>query len=135
MRTFHTLIIPRGNDAFIYTRYTFRDLIDCRGADIIQADAYICGGVTEWRRIAAYASAHSLPMAPHGNPHIGSHCVGGVPNGLIVEAGMYMGIKSEIPLIIEPLTPKEGYLYLTEDPGFGFNIDREAIEFMQNKQA
>ncbi len=129
------LDVPVATGENISTRYAFRDLMDVQGADIIQADAYICGGVTEWRRIAAYASAHGLPMAPHGNPHIGSHCVGGVPNGLIVEAGMYMGIKSEIPLIVEPLRPDNGYLSLTEEPGFGFKVDREAIKFIQEKRA
>ncbi len=129
------LDVPVATGENISTRYTFRDLIDARGADIIQADAYICGGITEWHRIAAYAAANNLPMAPHGNPHIGSHCVAGVPNGLIVEAGMYMGIKPEIPLIIEPLVPDQGYLNMAEDPGFGFKVDREAIEFVRQKYA
>ncbi len=125
------LDVPVATGENVSTRYSFRDMIDARAADIIQADAYYCGGITEWRRIAAYAEVNNLPMAPHGNAHIGSHCVAGVPNGLIVEAGMYTGIKSETPQVIEPLYPKDGYLEMTEVPGFGFVVDRDAIKHFE----
>ena len=85
--------------------------------------------LTEWRKIAAYAHAHNLPMAPHGNAHIGAHCVGGAPNGLIVEVGMYAGRKPSRPPVIEPLTVREGVITLTDEPGHGFVIDRDAIRW------
>jgi len=123
------LDIPVATGENVSTRYAFRDLIDARAADIIQADPLYCGGITEWRRIAAYAAAHNLPMAPHGNPHIGAHCVAGVPNGLIVEVGLYHGLRPTRPPIVQPLEVREGVITLGEAPGFGFVIDREAIRW------
>jgi L-alanine-DL-glutamate epimerase-like enolase superfamily enzyme len=109
--------------------YAFRDMVDARACDIIQADALYCGGITEWRKIAAYAGGHRLPMAPHGSPHIGAHCVGGVQNGLIVEVGMYAGRETVRPSVLAPLDVKDGYIQLSEAPGFGFDIDRDAIKW------
>jgi L-alanine-DL-glutamate epimerase-like enolase superfamily enzyme len=123
------LAVPVATGENVSTRYAFRDMIDARAADIIQADALICGGLTEWRRIAAYAAAHDLPMAPHGNPHVGAVCVGGVPNGLIVEVGMYAGRRPARPPVVQPLTVKDGYVDLTDAPGIGWVIDREAINW------
>jgi D-arabinonate dehydratase len=123
------LDIPVATGENVSGRYAFRDMIDLRAADIIQADAYICGGLTEWRRIAAYAAAHDLPMAPHGDPIVGAACVGGVPNGSIVEVGLYGGRQTPRPPIVAPIVVKDGYIDLGEEPGFGFKIDRDAIRW------
>ena len=60
--------IPIATGENEYTRYGFRDLIACGGVDILQPDANVLGGVTEWRHIASLASAYRLPLAPHGSP-------------------------------------------------------------------
>jgi D-arabinonate dehydratase len=121
------LEIPVATGENVSTRYGFRDLIDARAADIIQADALYCGGLTEWRKIAAYAAAHNLPVAPHGSAHVGAVCVGGAPNGLIVEVGMYAGRRPERPPIVQPVAVRDGIITLSDEPGLGFAVDREAI--------
>jgi L-alanine-DL-glutamate epimerase-like enolase superfamily enzyme len=68
-------------------------------------------------------------MAPHGNAHVGSHCVGGVSNGLIVEVGMYAGRKPARPAMVAPLVVENSMVDLGEAPGFGFQIDRDAIKW------
>lgn len=123
------LDIPVATGENVTLLTPFRDLIDARAADIIQADPLYCGGLTEWRKIAAYAQAHNLPMAPHGNPHIGAHCVAGLPNGLIVEVGMYAGRKPDRPQIVAPLTVAQGVLTMSDEPGHGLIIDRDAIRW------
>lgn len=47
--------------------YAFRDLLERRGASVIQPDIIHCGGLSEARRIAALAEAYRVAMAPH-NP-------------------------------------------------------------------
>jgi D-galactarolactone cycloisomerase len=123
------LDIPVATGENVSSRFGFRDMIDARACDIVQADALYCGGITEWRKIAAYAAAHNLPMAPHGSAHIGAHCVGGVQNGLIVEVGMYAGRQTPRPAMLAPLVVENGYIQLTDTPGFGFQIDRDAISW------
>lgn len=123
------LDIPVATGENVTLLTPFRDLIDARAADIIQADPLYCGGITEWRKIAAYAQAHNLPMAPHGNPHIGAHCVAAVPNGLIVEVGLYAGRRPARPPIVAPLTVVDGMITMSDEPGHGFVIDRDAIRW------
>ncbi|HUE75422.1 MAG TPA: enolase C-terminal domain-like protein [Chloroflexota bacterium] len=128
--------MPVATGENVSTRYAFRDLIDARAADIIQADALYCGGITEWRKIAAYADAHNLPMAPHGNAHVGAAGVAGVPNGLIVEVGMYAGRKTARPPIVQPLEVRDGYVVMSEEPGLNFQVDRDAIRWnLENPEA
>jgi L-alanine-DL-glutamate epimerase-like enolase superfamily enzyme len=83
----------------------------------------------EWRKIADYAAAHSLPMAPHGNPHVGAVCVGGVSNGMIVEVGLYAGRKPARPPIVQPVVVQDSFIWLGEEPGIGYVIDRDAIRW------
>lgn len=111
----------------------WRDMIDARACDILNADALYCGGPTEWRRIAALAHAHSLPMAPHGNGHVHAQLVGGVPNGTIVEVGLYQGLRPARPPTVEPLRVVDGFIDLTDEPGFGWRIDREAIKWHMDR--
>jgi galactonate dehydratase len=47
--------------------HAFRDLLEKRGASIVQPDIIHCGGLTEARRIAALAEAYRAALAPH-NP-------------------------------------------------------------------
>jgi D-arabinonate dehydratase len=77
--------IPIATGENEYTRYGFRDLIEHNSAAILNADAKICGGVTEWMKIAALAQAHDLDVAPHGSQDIHVHLVAAVANGLILE--------------------------------------------------
>lgn len=77
--------IPIATGENEYTRYGFRDLISSGGADILQPDANVLGGVTEYRHIASLASAHNLPIAPHGSALLHVHLVAAISNGLIVE--------------------------------------------------
>jgi L-alanine-DL-glutamate epimerase-like enolase superfamily enzyme len=121
------LDVPVATGENVGSLSPWRDLIDARGCDIVQADPLYCGGMTEWRRIAAYAAAHGLPVAPHGVPHVGAHCVAGLPNGLIAEVGLYGGRESEAPPIVAPLRVEDGVVRLGDEPGFGFKIDRDAL--------
>ena len=123
------LDVPVATGENVSSRYGFREMIDARACDIIQADPLYCGGITEWRKIAAYAEAHNLPMAPHGSAHVGAHCVGGVQNGMIVEVGMYAGRERTRPSVVAPLQVDGGYIQLTELAGFGFQIDRDALRW------
>jgi L-alanine-DL-glutamate epimerase-like enolase superfamily enzyme len=41
-------------------------LITAGVVDIVQPDVTRVGGITEWMKIAHFASAHGLKVAPHG---------------------------------------------------------------------
>ncbi len=77
--------IPIATGENEYTRYGFRDLIRYEAAAILNADAKILGGVTEFMKVAALAQAHDLDIAPHGSQDIHIHLVCAISNGLILE--------------------------------------------------
>jgi D-arabinonate dehydratase len=77
--------IPIASGENEYTRYGFRDLIAQGSVAILNADAKILGGVTEFMKVAALAQAHDLDIAPHGSQDIHVHLVAAIPNGLILE--------------------------------------------------
>ena len=77
--------IPIATGENEYTRYGFRDLILRGQVPILNADAIICGGVTEFMKIAALAQAFDVEIAPHGPQEIHVHLVAALSNGLILE--------------------------------------------------
>lgn len=118
------LDIPIASGENEFTRWGARDLIDAHAADIIQLDPNTCGGISEWLKVAALASAHHLKMAPHGNPHIGSCCVAAVENGLITES-YPTAFKNKLmkPVDFRP----DGFIYMSESPGLGLEWDEDLI--------
>jgi L-alanine-DL-glutamate epimerase-like enolase superfamily enzyme len=77
--------IPIATGENEYTRYGFRDLIKHDAAAILNADAKILGGVTEFMKVVALAQANELDIAPHGSQDIHVHLVAAISNGLILE--------------------------------------------------
>lgn len=120
--------IPVATGENEYTRYGFRDLIEHRAAAILNADAQILGGVTEFMKVAALAQAYDLPVAPHGNQDVHVHLVSAIPNGLIVE--YYRDTVDPMwgKSFKEQLMLKDGYLKPPDRPGFGIELNEEALK-------
>ncbi|MBN1401452.1 MAG: mandelate racemase/muconate lactonizing enzyme family protein [Anaerolineae bacterium] len=113
-----------------FTRWGFRDLIDAGAVEVVQADPNICGGISEWLKIAALASAKHLKMAPHGNPNVGSCCVAAVENGLITESYP----TSHRNLLMGPVDfRQDGYIYMSDAPGLGIDWDEQALAQLKAK--
>jgi D-arabinonate dehydratase len=112
-----------------YTITGFKDLIDQRTADVLNADAQILGGITEWQKCAHYASANHIPVAPHGDQEIHVHLVAAVPNGLIVEyydngLNRLKDAMFHQQLELEP----NGTITAPSRPGLGFDLNHSALE-------
>ncbi|MFW5789573.1 MAG: mandelate racemase/muconate lactonizing enzyme family protein [Spirochaetota bacterium] len=109
------LDVPVASGENTFTRFGFRDLIERGATEVVQADPNTCGGISEWLKIAAQASAGHLPMAPHGKAEIGCSCVAAVGNGLITEH-YPTAFRSELT---EPLTFRNGRIEMPDEPGLG----------------
>jgi D-arabinonate dehydratase len=118
------LDVPVATGEMETTRWGFRAMLAARALDICQADPVNCGGLTEWRKIAALATADHLPLAPHGLHYIGMHCVAAIPEALTVET--YPEVYA-FPELIPPLTLTDGMITLPDAPGLGLEIDRAAL--------
>jgi D-arabinonate dehydratase len=118
--------IPIATGENEYTRYGFRDLIDSDGVDILQADANIMGGVTEWRHVASMASARGLEMAPHGSSMLHVHLVAAVANGMIVEHVITEG-KTDRLFDYDIRLDADGMISPPQKPGIGFELNEEVV--------
>lgn len=117
-----------------YTRYGFRRLIDCGAMDIVQVDPTRSGGLTECRKIAAYASAHKLPITSHifagGLTFMaGLHFSCGVDNGFLLECEANPNpLRSEMFTDYRLKLDENGCVSVPEGPGFGVTVDFDALE-------
>jgi L-alanine-DL-glutamate epimerase-like enolase superfamily enzyme len=119
--------IPIATGENEYTRYGFRDLIEERCAAIIQPDALIMGGVSEFMKVAALAQAHDLPVAPHGKQEVHIQLVAAVPNGLTLE--YYSGSTDPMwdKMFEETLQLEDGFVRPPDRPGMGIELNEEAL--------
>ncbi len=118
------MLIAGGEHEF--TRYGFRDLIEKKAVDILQPDIYRAGGVSELKKIAALASACGLPVIPHGVGAPTYHFVISTSNCPRAE---YVDILAQggRPLLKGEPLPKNGFLELSDAPGFGYELDEEVL--------
>ena len=109
-----------------YTRYGFRELIEKKAVDILQPDIYRAGGLSELKKIAAMASAHNLPVIPHGVGAPTYHFVMATTNAPRAE---FVDIFAQggRPLLKGEPQPKDGFLELSAAPGFGYDLDEEVL--------
>ena len=124
--------VPLATGESLYNRFEFLNLISNQGADIIQPDICVCGGLLEMKKINAIAEAHYVSIAPH-NPMgplataVNLHFCASAPNFKILE--YILPTESDWgDWVDEPYLPKDGYLELRPDrPGWGIEINEEAF--------
>ena len=124
--------VPLATGESLYTRFEFLDLMSKHGADIIQPDICVCGGLLEMRKIAAIAEAHYVTVAPH-NPMgplaaaVNLHFAAATPNFKILEYHL-PDERGGGRWLDDPYVPVDGYLELRPDrPGLGVEVNEEAI--------
>ncbi|HET8570122.1 MAG TPA: mandelate racemase/muconate lactonizing enzyme family protein [Candidatus Limnocylindria bacterium] len=112
------------------TRWEFEALIRAGGADILQPDVAVIGGVSEWLAVARLAAEASLPVAPHWYHPLHVHLAAATPHCLTVEHfSLDLDIYNFDALIREDarLVPKDGRLVAPERPGHGVELDPAAL--------
>jgi len=124
--------IPIAGGEHEFTLYGFRELLDARAVDYIQFDTNRVGGLTQARKIAALAEAHSIPVIPHAGQMHNYHVVMASLNSPMAEffPPVDVEVGNELFWYIfkgEP-TPKDGYIDLDENtPGLGLSVDEAAL--------
>ena len=119
------VVIATGEIA--YGRWYHKELLDKRGAEILQTDALVCGGITEWKRIAATAASYGVTMCPHWFHDVHAHLVAATPNARYVEFFPDDQVLNFRRLIDTQLADENGDLILPQTPGLGFEFDARAV--------
>ena len=111
------------------TRHNFARLCDRDAARILQPDVTVCGGITEWLKIAHFAAALDVPIAPHYNWNLHAPLVGAIENGRWVEY-FYRDMDVVVfdDVVDSPLAPgDDGIIDLPDDPGHGVALDDTVV--------
>lgn len=108
-------------------RWRFRELIDAGGAEILQSDAAVCGGISEWRKIAAYADCRGVTVSPHWFHDLHAPLVAATPNARFVEFFTDDQVLNFRRLINNQLQLRDGRVVLRQAPGLGFEFDERAV--------
>jgi L-alanine-DL-glutamate epimerase-like enolase superfamily enzyme len=122
--------IPISGGEHEYTRWGIKQLLDARAVDVMQADIYWCGGISETQKICALASAYDIPLIPHGHSTPASaHLIAAWPEPTtpLLE---YLIKWNEIHqyFLATPLKPINGVVTLPTTPGLGMELDEDKME-------
>lgn len=109
-------------------RWRFQELLEKRAAMILQTDAAVCGGISEWRRIAAMAAGFGVTVCPHWFHDLHVHLVAATPNARFVEYFSDDQVLNFRRLVDTQLTFDNGNLVVPTGPGLGFRFDANAVE-------
>jgi len=125
--------IPIAGGEHEFTLYGFRELIEARAVDYIQFDTNRVGGLTQARKIAALAEAHSIPVIPHAGQMHNYHVVMASLNSPMAEYFPPVTVEVGNELFWycfkgEP-TPVDGYIDLDANtPGLGVVVNEEGLK-------
>ena len=123
--------VPISTGESEFTRHDFREIAELRGADVLQPDLAIAGGITEGVRIGAIASAYNLRLAPHlwsGAPAFAA--------GVALAASQTTGFILEYSLGANPLLHElvaekfpvvDGHVEIPDRPGLGITVDESFL--------
>jgi galactonate dehydratase len=111
----------------------FRPIIERGLVDIVQADLTHFGGFTGLRRLAGWAEAYELPLAPHNvcgpvGTAANVHFAVATPNHLILEhfndfADPWVRELVDAPPVVDPI---DGCFAVPTGPGLGLRLDHGA---------
>ena len=121
--------IPVATGEIHSSRWDFRDLIHKRAAQILQPDAGVLGGVSEWMKVAHTAASFNLPVAPHWHADLHIHLVGAAANGITVE---YFFLDEDIynfeRILSNRIVAAGSRIRIPDRPGLGLILNESAIE-------
>ena len=122
--------VPTAGGEHEYTRWGLHQLMAAGGVDVVQADIYWCGGISETLKICAIASVYDLPVVPHGHSTpAGIHLIAAQPQPLtpLVE---YLIKWNEVHqfFLKRPVKPVKGMVQVPDGPGIGMDLDENKIQ-------
>jgi L-alanine-DL-glutamate epimerase-like enolase superfamily enzyme len=109
-------------------RWAFRSIIEAGAAAILQPDATVAGGISEWLKIAGMAASCDVALAPHFIPYIHIQLGAAFPAVMTLEYfDAATGVLNFDVLLATPLELRGGEIIVPLRPGHGIDLDMDAI--------
>jgi len=130
--------VPLAYGEHCFTALGFRELIVRGGVRVVEPDVSVCGGITEFRRIAGLAQSFGVELTPHcgGLTAIGIaanlHAAASVPRvGLFeFDARAFQPLRDELvadaPFAVDRIV--DGCVRVPSGPGLGIDVDESVFE-------
>ena len=111
-----------------FTHYGFAALARSEALDLWQPDITWCGGLTAGVRVAVLAAEHQIPVVPHRGGEVwGLHLLAAGYGEALAENVIGLRDTPKDVLWLDELQPLDGYLTLTDRPGFGVRINEAML--------
>jgi L-rhamnonate dehydratase len=121
--------IPIAGGEHEFTRWGAKALMDIEAFDIYQFEPVWAGGITEFMKIYALATAYDVTLVPHVYLPLASAQIAFTQNSLTTPMFEFHYILGEIYqfFLRQPLRPVNGYVFPPVAPGIGIEIDEEKV--------
>jgi L-alanine-DL-glutamate epimerase-like enolase superfamily enzyme len=120
--------IPLSGGESEITIYGCRSMIEENAIQILQFDCTMFGGFTNGKKLSALCEINHIDIAPHHDCYIHAPLVASSPSGRIVESfdNERDPLQSELFENLHKMS--NGWIYLNENPGLGFDISETALK-------
>lgn len=116
--------VPVATGENTFFRWGFREICERRAAAFLQPDIARCGGVTEFRRIAALSDSYNLSLSSHLWHELSISLVGAFPTGWAVEFTTLVSPE----FWTAPFEVSDGSISVPATPGHGAYLTQEAVQ-------
>lgn len=120
--------IPIAMGERLFSKWSFRDVLDRNIVDLIQPEITRIGGILEQKKVSAMAEARSVKVAPHDGSAgpiaemANIHLCASIPNFRFLEhRAEDVPWRSTVAVGVIP--DRDGYLEVPDRPGLGIDID------------
>jgi L-alanine-DL-glutamate epimerase-like enolase superfamily enzyme len=120
-------VIPVATGEVETGHWRQKTLLDMGGAAILQTDAAVCGGITEWRRVAQMASGYGITVMPHAFHDLHAPLVASMPNAPYAEMFLDDKVFNFSRLLDRRMRHENGRIVLHQTPGLGFEFDENIL--------
>jgi L-rhamnonate dehydratase len=121
--------VPVATGEHFYNRWEAQEFLKAGAISVVQADPEWCGGVSELVKICSIGSVYDAQVIPHGhNIHAALHVVASQsPMTCPLVEYLYSKMQSYYHFDKNPPTPVNGFIELSDRPGFGMELDDAKI--------
>jgi galactonate dehydratase len=114
----------------LFSKWSFRDVLDRNIVDLIQPEITRIGGILEQKKVSAMAEARSVKVAPHDGSAgpiaemANVHLCASIPNLRFLEHRAH-DVPWRTTVAVGVIPDRDGYIQVPDKPGLGIDIDEE----------